>query len=174
MAVKRLRIDAVASGFREIEMVDALVGRELGHVIPALDAGLDADTGQYFVVMARAERSLRSLLDDRGSIAEAHVTEILEAIAVGLLEIEDVIHRDLKPDDVLYHNGVWKLADSGIARFTEDATSTNTMRDCLSPPYAAPEQWRGEHATHATDVYAVGITAFELLTGHPPFRGPTA
>jgi eukaryotic-like serine/threonine-protein kinase len=174
VALKRLKIDASASGYREVEIVDALVGRKLHHVVPVYDAGLDADSGRFYVVMARAESSLRNRLDELKHFPETEVAAILDAIAQGLNEIEDVVHRDLKPDNVLLHEGVWKLADLGIARFTEEATSSNTMKDCLSPPYAAPEQWRGEHATHATDVYAFGCAAFELLEGRPPFRGPTA
>lgn len=83
------------------------------------------------------------------------------------------MHRDLKPGNVLLHEGRWKIADFGIARFVEDATSVNTVRDFLSAPYAAPEQWRGEHATHSTDVYALSCVAHELVTGNPPFPGPT-
>jgi len=71
---------------------------------------------------------------------------------------------------VLFHDGKWKVADLGIARFIEEATSSNTLKDCLSPFYAAPEQWRFERATHATDVYALGCIGYCLLTAHPPFR----
>lgn len=79
------------------------------------------------------------------------------------------MHRDLKPDNVLHHDGRWKVADLGIARFVEEATASNTLKECLSPYYAAPEQWRLERATHATDVYALGCVGFCLLTGTPPF-----
>jgi eukaryotic-like serine/threonine-protein kinase len=75
----------------------------------------------------------------------------------------------LKPDNVLLQQGKWKIADFGIARFVDEATSTNTLREHLTDAYAAPEQWRSERATHATDVYALGCIAFCLLTGNPPF-----
>jgi len=74
---------------------------------------------------------------------------------------------DLKPDNILYHDGKWKIADFGIARFVEEATASNTLKEFLSPWYAAPEQWRLERATHGTDVYALGCIAFCLLTGKP-------
>jgi serine/threonine-protein kinase len=75
----------------------------------------------------------------------------------------------LKPANVLWHENRWKIADFGIARFVEESTSLRTLNQCLTPEYAAPEQWRFETATHATDVYALGCIAFCLLTGHPPF-----
>jgi serine/threonine-protein kinase len=55
----------------------------------------------------------------------------------------------------------------------EESTSLRTLKGCLSPPYAAPEQWKYERATHATDVYALGCIGYALLTGKPPFSGPT-
>lgn len=73
---------------------------------------------------------------------------------------------------MLLHDGKWKIADFGIARFVEDATSAHTVREFLSPQYAAPEQWIGERATQATDVYALCCVAYTLLTGEPPFPGP--
>jgi eukaryotic-like serine/threonine-protein kinase len=100
-------------------------------------------------------------------------TDILVQITEGLKEAVNIVHRDLKPGNVLFHNGRWKIADFGIARFVEDATSANTVRGFLSAPYAAPEQWLGEHATHATDVYALSCIAYVLLTGAPPFSGPS-
>ena len=87
----------------------------------------------------------------------------------GLLEVGKLIHRDLKPANILFHEGRWKIADFGIARFVEEATSSKTLKNFLSEAYAAPEQWRGERASHATDAYALGCVAFSLLTRTPPF-----
>lgn len=78
----------------------------------------------------------------------------------------------MKPGNVLFHENAWKIADFGIARFVEDSTSLNTLKDCLSPQYAAPEQWLFERSTNATDVYALGCIAHTLISGHPPFAGP--
>ncbi len=81
--------------------------------------------------------------------------------------------RDLKPANILCHQGVWKIADFGIARFVEESTSIATLKECLSPQYAAPEQRQLEHATPATDIYAVGCIGYALLMGRPPFPGPS-
>lgn len=174
LAIKRLHLDATAVGHRELDIADALIGRAVHHVVPVLDAGIDADSGRIYVVMERADRSLRDELNARGRLPEPEAVAIVEAIASGLAELGEVVHRDLKPDNVLAHDGAWKVADFGIARFVEEATSTNTLKGNLTPAYAAPEQWRSERATHATDIYALGCTAHELLTGAPPFSGATA
>jgi serine/threonine-protein kinase len=92
----------------------------------------------------------------------------------GLREIPELVHRDLKPANVLWHEGRWKIADFGIAKFHEDATSLDTLRECLIPAFAAPEQWNLEHPTRATDVYALGCIAHVLLRGEPPFLGPSS
>ena len=83
-----------------------------------------------------------------------------------------LIHRDLKPGNVLLTtDGAVKLIDFGIAKFA-DQKLTATGQILGTPSYMAPEQWtlRGE-ITGRTDVYALGIVAFEALTGKPPFRG---
>jgi serine/threonine-protein kinase len=155
-----------------MRIADYLLGHGLEHVIPIFDAGFDTDAGTNFIVMPIAQTSLQQVIAS-GALSEKEALEILTAIAAGLEEIGDIIHRDLKPGNVLLHEGVWKLADLGLARFAEAATSLNTMRDALTPPYAAPEQWRGERPSKATDVYALGCIMYALLQGAPPFAGPT-
>lgn len=172
LAVKRLHITSSDAAHREMRMATDLASRTLTHVIPVLDAGEDADTGQYFVVMPRAERSLQSEIHP-GGFSDVGAARVMLNIVDGLLEVNDIVHRDLKPPNILLHEGVWKVADFGIARFVEDATSLRTLKDCLSPPYAAPEQFQFMHATAATDVYALGCIGYALLTGRPPFAGPT-
>ncbi|MCH8949870.1 MAG: protein kinase, partial [Chloroflexi bacterium] len=66
----------------------------------------------------------------------------------------------------------WCPADFGIARYAEATTASDTRKFAMTPPYASPEQWRGERATNATDVYAFGVMTFELLQGERPFPGP--
>ena len=158
---------------RELEISGFLSGHGHPHVIPILDVGFDPGPERHYIVMALAQRSLQDLIQSTGPLPETDALEMIDAIAAGLDEIRDLVHRDLKPNNVLLHNGVWKLADLGLARFVEESTSLQTMKDCLTPAYAAPEQWRMEHATKATDIYALGCTIYALLQGSPPFPGPT-
>jgi eukaryotic-like serine/threonine-protein kinase len=173
VAVKRLKVSVGEAAHRELKIADELAGKTFEHVMAVLDSGEDSEGGGYFVVMPRAERSLADELQTRGMLPSEEAIDILRQIADGIKEVETLIHRDLKPGNVLYHDGRWKIADFGIARFVEDATSLNTVRGFLSAPYAAPEQWTGERATHATDVYALSCVAYVLLRGEPPFPGPT-
>jgi len=172
VAIKRLKLDAGHAAHRELRIGADLIERPLTHVVPVLDAGQDAESDRYFLVMPICEQSLQQSIDlARGEMPIAHTLTTLRAIVAGLTEVGDIVHRDLKPGNVLLHDGVWKIADFGIAKFVEDATSRDTVRDSLTPFYAAPEQWRGERATHATDVYALGCIAHALATGFPPFTG---
>jgi hypothetical protein len=172
VAIKRLHITASEAAHRELRIVDELLQRPLAHVIPMLDDGQDAESDLYYVIMARAECSLQEEVNRIGVFSEKDAVSVLGDIATGLAEVRDIVHRDLKPANVLLHDGKWKLADFGIARFVEESTSLQTLKDFLSAQYAAPEQWLGQRATPATDFYALGCIAHALLTGSPPFQGP--
>ena len=122
--------------------------------------------------MPLCDENLQEAIDRKGSNLKLEtVLDALRAIVAGLLEIKDLVHRDLKPANVLHHEGRWKLADFGIAKFVEDSTSLQSLRSSRTPRYAAPEQWRLERPTHATDVYALGCVFYALTTGSPPFCG---
>jgi len=144
----------------------------LPNVIPILDTGAWKD--YYVLVMPRAEKSLRNHIEEAGGPldvddAMAILTDVAEALAALSTE---VVHRDLKPENVLLYQSHWCLADFGIARYAEATTAADTHKFAMTPAYAAPEQWRAERATGATDVYAFGVIAFELLQGTRPFPGP--
>jgi serine/threonine-protein kinase len=173
VAVKRLHLETQEHAARELEIADFLTAHNHPHIIPIYAAGKDVLSGQQFIVMARANQSLENLIESSAPIPEEATLEVVTAIAAGLVEIGELVHRDLKPANVLLHNGVWKLADLGLARFVEAATALNTMKDFLSAQYAAPEQWRGERASKKTDVYATGCILYALITGEPPFSGQT-
>ena len=170
VAVKKLHISSAKAAHRELQIADELKGRSFEHVVPFIDAGEDADSGDYFVVMTKAEDNLQNFIDNSPRIQASEAASILLQIVNGLIEVGDLVHRDLKPDNVLFHDGKWKIADFGIARFIEDVTASNTLKGYLTPEYAAPEQWRLERATHDTDIYALGCIAFCILTKNPPFQ----
>jgi eukaryotic-like serine/threonine-protein kinase len=171
VAIKRIHADQQQVSRRELDIAAYLLGHNHPHVIPILDAGRDGISGNNFIVMAQADGSLQDLVDRSAPLPEADALAIIDAIAGGLLEIGEFVHRDLKPANVLLHNGVWKICDLGLARYVEDATSAQTMKGYLSWAYAAPEQWKFEHAMKATDVYALGCIIYALMNGRPPFSG---
>lgn len=142
------------------------------HIIPIWDSG--EWKNYYVLVMPRAERSLRQHLGEAGGkLATDEAVSILIDVAEALVGLEsEVVHRDLKPENILLYEGHWCLADFGIARYAEATTAPDTRKHLFSLRYAAPEQWRIERATPATDVYAFGVMAFELLQGYWPFAGP--
>jgi len=137
-----------------------------------------ADTGEWeaywIIVMPKAEMSLADLLSDAGGpLPEGQATPILLDIAEALASMKDhVVHRDVKPANILFLDGRWRFADFGISRYAEATPAKNTRKFAWTFPYAAPERWREERATSATDVYAFGCVAYRLLAGYPPFVGP--
>ena len=144
----------------------------LPNVIPVLDRG---EWGDYWVlVMPEAEKSLCDYIEEQGGRFEVdEAVNILQNVAKALVELEDrVVHRDIKPSNILLLNDIWCLADFGISRYAEATTAVDTRKFAMTRPYAAPEQWRSERATSATDVYALGVVAYELLAGKRPFQGP--
>jgi serine/threonine protein kinase len=138
------------------------------HVVPIVHA---EETDEAFVLfMPRAEFSLRQKIGE--GITAADAIDVLIEVAEGLSDIAaTVVHRDIKPDNVLFVHDTWALCDFGIARYADATTGEHTRKYSLSASYAAPEQWRYEHATSATDIYAFGVMAYELLSGTRPFIG---
>ena len=98
---------------------------------------------------------------------------ILSDVTMALADLNGrVVHRDIKPENILFLDGHWCLSDFGIARYAEASTAPDTHKWAWSPPYNPPERWRSERATAASDIYSLGVMAFEMLTGRWPFLGP--
>lgn len=171
VAIKRLKLSAGAASHREMAIGSALAQQDHAHIVPVLDYGQDAESDRYYLVMPVCDHSVQDFLKTTGALSFDAAKSAALNVLSGLLEVKDIVHRDLKPGNVLWHEGRWKIADFGIAKFVEDATSLESLRSSLTPSYAAPEQWKGERATNATDVYALGCMYHAMLNGHPPFVG---
>ncbi|MCW2549861.1 MAG: protein kinase [Mycobacterium sp.] len=146
------------------------------HVVAVTDQGRDGDV--IFLVMELIEgRTLREVLRESGRLSAPEALEImipvLEALAAA--HRAGLIHRDVKPENVLVaDDGMVKVGDFGLARAVEASPLTATTGLLLGTvAYLAPEQVARGVADARADVYACGIMLFELLTGKPPFQGPT-
>jgi serine/threonine-protein kinase len=151
-----------------------LAGLEHASVARLLEGGITEDGQPYFAMEYVEGSALTGYCDDHELDVEARLRLFEDACrAVQHAHGKLVVHRDLKPSNMLVTGeGRLKLLDFGIAKLlAEDDGTALTQADTrvLTPEYAAPEQVRGEPVTTATDVYALGVVLYELLTGHPPY-----
>ena len=146
------------------------------NVITVFDTGVD--DGDRFIVMELIEGpTLRDLLDTEGRLAPERAGEIASCVAsaLGFAHDQGVIHRDVKPSNVLLSNeGVVKLADMGIARLLSPEALTATLSVRGTAGYISPEQVRGDRVDPRADLYSLGCVLFEMLTGRTPFEGDLA
>ena len=146
---------------------------DIPNVVPILDKG---EWDNYWVIaMPEADKSLRDYMKEKsGPLALDKALQVFIDItkALAAMEKPKIVHRDVKPDNILLLDNQWCLADFGISRYAEATTAPDTRKHAWSPPYTAPERWQGTRADNATDVYALGVVIYELLTGRLPFEGP--
>ncbi len=138
---------------------------------------ISQDRGFHFLEMEFvAGRSLRKLVEDDGPQDPVRATSLTLRIAEGLsaAHLAGILHRDLKPDNVmLTHQGVPKITDFGLAkRVVLDGSAAGQVEVVGTPPFMAPELFQQCEATPASDVYALGVCYFFLLTGRLPFSAP--
>ncbi|MCO5169200.1 MAG: protein kinase [Planctomycetes bacterium] len=163
---------AIARFLREIRVLSSL---ETEHVVRVLDHGYDA--GRYFLVMEAVEGDAldRIVLRD-GPLPEAETARIFWQVCRALQDLADqgLVHRDVKPANVIRRasDGLVKLVDFGLAKYEHEAsTLTETGYALGTSYYVAPEVIEGAKADPRSDLFAVGVSMFETLTGRRPFPG---
>jgi serine/threonine-protein kinase len=138
---------------------------------------LVSQDGQLYMAMELVRgRDLSALLEERGRLSEAEAVDIALQCARALSHAhgEGIIHRDFKPDNVLLTaDGTAKVTDFGIAKSQSGPRMTQTGALMGTPYYMSPEQSSGSEVDARTDLYALGATLYELLSGGPPFVGNT-
>lgn len=174
-ALKLLRYEAVGQLERFHTERRILASLEHPGIARLLDGGMAPDGRPYTVMEYVEGQSLSDYCrEHRSSLRErlALFTQVCDAVAFAHRNL--VIHRDLKPDNILVDaEGGVKLLDFGIAKLLDAAASprdSDTTIAPFTPDYAAPEQLSGKPVTTATDIYALGVLLFELLTGERPLR----
>jgi serine/threonine-protein kinase len=158
---------------REAEMLRALTNP---HVVRLLDSGVDDET-YYFVMEYVDGETLAQRLrrDHRLPWEEAFDFAVQLCSALKAAHDAGIIHRDLKPSNVLLSkDGDVKLTDFGVAQLFAAERLTITGGVIGTAEYMSPEQAQGQRATKRSDLYALGALLYAMLTGRPPFTGPTA
>jgi tetratricopeptide (TPR) repeat protein/tRNA A-37 threonylcarbamoyl transferase component Bud32 len=163
---------------REIQLAAAL---QHPHIVPVLSAG-DTNGLPYYTMPFVAGESLRARLA-HGALPMTEAIGVLRDVAKALAfaHAQGVVHRDIKPDNVLLSGGSATVADFGIAKAISAARATGSGETLTqvgtaigTPAYMAPEQAAGDpNSDHRADIYAFGVMAYEVLAGATPFHGLT-
>jgi len=139
---------------------------------------VDEYHGKPYMVMEYVNgKSLKDVLKTRGNLTQVEATDIINQLSDALLHAHQhgIIHRDIKPQNVMIKNdGSIKLGDFGIALVNDAPHLTQTDIVLGSVHYMAPEVAEGKSATVQSDIYSLGVTFFELLTGKLPFTDNNA
>ncbi len=180
VALKELLIPPHLTGSARRERIErfyreARAAGRLDHpgIVTIYEVGQEGD--RHFIAMEYLEgQSLRERLQVEGplSIEETLriVVQVLDALAYA--HSQGVIHRDIKPDNIhLLPNGTVKLTDFGIARLIVEPSLTTDGQVFGTPSYMSPEQVAGKTVDERTDLFSLGVTMYEMLTGHKPFQG---
>ena len=149
------------------------------HILPVLDSGEAGERLWYTMPYVEGE-SLRDRLRRERQLPVQDAVRVAGEVAEALdcAHEHGVVHRDIKPENILLSRSHARVADFGVAYALEAAGAdhrlTATGLAVGTPPYMSPEQATGATADARTDVYALGCVMYEMLTGKPPFEGPTA
>ncbi|HKW11929.1 MAG TPA: protein kinase [Gemmatimonadaceae bacterium] len=164
---------------REVHLAASL---QQAQIVPVLTAG-EVDGVPFYTMPFVEGESLRARLGRDGALPISQVINILRDVTRALAYAHEhgVVHRDIKPDNVLLSGGTAVVTDFGIAKAisaarasTTDTALTQVGTSVGTPAYISPEQAAGDpNIDHRADLYSLGCMAYELLTGQPPFAGRT-
>ena len=174
VAIKRLHEDTLEDADARVRFqreAIALARISHPHVLPVFDVSTDADD-PYLVLNYCPDGSLADLLR-QGTMTAPDARELARQTSAGLaaMHAAGVIHRDVKPSNILRLADRWLIGDLGVARVDDHTALTETGARIGTPQYWAPETARGEQCTAAVDVYGLGCVLYEALTGQKLFDG---
>ena len=152
----------------------AAAGLAHPNIVNVYDVG--DDEGVNFIVMELVEGiTLKDYIKKKGKLSVKEATSIAIQVSLGLeaAHNRNIVHRDVKPQNIIIStDGKVKLSDFGIARAVTSNTITSNVM--VSVHYSSPEQVRGEYSDKKSDIYSLGITMYEMVTGRVPFDGDTS
>jgi serine/threonine-protein kinase len=159
---------------REIDALRQLSNR---HIVQLFQDGATADGTFYYAMEFVDGVTLTTAITDRKRLPWRDVIHLTMQIAAALKAAHDagIVHRDLKPSNLmLTKDGVVKLTDFGVASLFASTRLTRTGGVVGTAEYMSPEQARGQRASRRSDLYSLGAVMYAMLTGRPPFTGPSA
>ncbi len=154
---------------------EARAARSLDHpnICQVLDIGADDDT--FFIVMEFLDgQTVGDLIQFAGAVKVERAMEIIISVCEGLAYAHEqgIVHRDIKPDNImLLRDGRAKLTDFGLASITQEASVTQTGTTLGTFFYMSPEQAKGSKLDARSDIFSLGATFYEMVTGRRPFLG---
>lgn len=152
----------------------AAAGLAHPNIVNVYDVG--EDEGVNFIVMELVEGiTLKDYIKKKGKLSVKEATSIAIQVSLGLeaAHNSDIVHRDVKPQNIIIStDGKVKLSDFGIARAVSSNTITSNVM--VSVHYSSPEQVRGGYSDKKSDIYSLGVTMYEMVTGRVPFDGDTS
>jgi serine/threonine protein kinase/tetratricopeptide (TPR) repeat protein len=157
---------------------ELVLARKITHknVVRIYDLG-ESEGMKFFTMELVEGQSLRDVLRDKKTVSAKEAISLMKQMLSGLAEAhaQGIVHRDLKPQNIMLdRDGVLRIMDFGIARAVDTQTLTGSSEMMGTPDYISPEQVKGDTATAQSDLYAIGVILYELLTGEVPFKGDTA
>lgn len=157
--------------------IDALRQLSNKHIVQLFQDGMTSDGTPYYAMEFVDGITLTTAITDRRRLPWKDVIELALQIAAALKAAHDagIIHRDLKPSNLmLTKDGLIKLTDFGVASLFASSRLTRAGGVVGTAEYMSPEQARGQRASRRSDLYSLGAVMYAMLTGRPPFTGPTA
>jgi len=156
---------------REMKMIASL---EHPAIVPVYDMG-EEDGEPYFVMRYMPGGSLTQWIE-KGRLSLQDAARIIERLssALAYAHRNGLVHRDLKPDNILFDNdGDPFISDFGVAKITDSTTSMTGSGIIGTPAYMSPEQAQGEKIDNRSDIYGLGVIIFQMLSGHQPYQAST-
>ena len=182
VAIKVLRpeLAAILGAERFLKEVDVTANLGHPHILPLFDSG-EADGLLYYVMPFIEGESVRARLERQGRLPVSDAVRLLRDVADALAHAHSrgLVHRDIKPDNVLMSDRHALVTDFGVAKAISEAGSADQLTTAGvslgTPAYMAPEQIGADPGVdHRADIYALGVLGYEVLVGEPPFTGDSS